>query len=369
MKGIGIVLLLNVLMFISPADAQTLPVKDAMNSFAKFSASGDIKELAEARKFVDEAYKTRSDSAAFRNNLIRALIYSSLARTDSNLTLTYTKDPVEEAKFSLERVTDSKSAGDASSEIEYINDQLKHTYLYRGNTAFRNRSFSEALQYFSVLDSIENHKNLPLVHNLALLNQELGNNEKSVYYYEQLISEKPRPEYFLVLSSLYELMGDEAGLLKILKNGCELYPSNRDLLFKYLNVLLNHNDYSEIADIIDKAIKINENNINLNYLAGFSNEMTGNSSKAEEYYKIVLNINPNNYDANYALGLLYLNLYLKDKRQNNLLYMAKYYLSKANEIDPNELKALISLSVLYKQTGERNELQKINNRINQLKLN
>jgi tetratricopeptide (TPR) repeat protein len=97
--------------------------------------------------------------------------------------------------------------------------------------------------------------------------------------------------------------------------------------------------------------------------------MTGNNLKAEESYKAILNINPNNYEGNYALGLLYLNIYLKDMSQNNQLYVSKYYLSKANEIDPNELKSLTSLSILYKHTGDINELQKINKRINQLKLN
>jgi hypothetical protein len=52
-----------------------------------------------------------------------------------------------------------------------------------------------------------------------------------------------------------------------------------------------------------------------------------------------------------------------------MMYISKYYLTKANEIDPNELKVLSALSILYKNTGEKSELQKINNRINQLKLN
>jgi tetratricopeptide (TPR) repeat protein len=115
--------------------------------------------------------------------------------------------------------------------------------------------------------------------------------------------------------------------------------------------------------------RLDENNINLNYLAGFSHEMTGDFTKAEEYYKVILTINPNNYEANFALGLLYLNLYLDDKEQTGMMYISKYYLTKANEIDPNELKVLNALSILYKNTGEKSELQKINNRINQLKLN
>ena len=74
-------------------------------------------------------------------------------------------------------------------------------------------------------------------------------------------------------------------------------------------------------------------------------------------YKFIININPNNYEANYALGLLYLNSYLKDKKQSGIMYVAKYYLTKANEIDPYELKSLTSLSLLYKHTGEITESQ------------
>jgi tetratricopeptide (TPR) repeat protein len=173
----------------------------------------------------------------------------------------------------------------------------------------------------------------------------------------------------MVAANLYESLNDESNTIRVLKEGSNAFPNNRDILFKLLNILLNRNEYGEIIKFSSQALKLDENNINLNYLAGFSHEMSGNISKAEEYYKAIININSNNYEANYALGLLYLNLYLKDKKQSGVMYVAKYYLTKANEIDPYELKSLTSLSILYKHTGETTELQKINNRINQLKLN
>lgn len=368
MKGIFIFLLCNMLLFIAPLQAQTLITKDAMNSFAKYSASKDIKDLQAARKLIDDGYKTRSDSNAFKNNLIRGLVYSTLARIDSTLKQKYTKDPVEVAKHSLKFIRSSKSSSDAYQEIEYIDGQLKQTYLYRANTSFRERRFNEALKYFTVLDSIDKN-NYAITHNLALLNHELGNYDGSVFYYVKLISQKPKPEYYLVLASLYESRGEENTAVATLTAGSEAFPDNRDLVFKLINILANRNDYVEIVKFTDRALKLDESNINLNYLAGFSNEMTGNNLKAEKYYKAVLDINPNNYEGNYALGLLYLNLYLKDTSQNNMMYISKYYLSKANEIDPNELKSLTSLSILYKHNGDKNELQKIYNRINQLKLN
>jgi tetratricopeptide (TPR) repeat protein len=173
----------------------------------------------------------------------------------------------------------------------------------------------------------------------------------------------------MVLSNLYESLNDEINTIRVLTAGSKAYPDNRDIVFKLINILLVRNDYKGIIKFTGQALKLDENNINLNYLAGFSYEMTGDVTKAEEYYKVILTINPNNYEANFALGLLYLNLYLKDKEQSGMMYISKYYLTKANEIDPNELKTLNSLSILFKNTGEKSELQKINNRINQLKLN
>jgi len=368
MKGIFIFLFFKILLFIAPLQAQTLITKDAMNSFAKYSASKELKDLETARKLIDDAYKTKADSGGFKNNLIRGLVYSTLARVDSNLKLKYSGDPVEVVLHSLRFVNASKSASDAEAEIAHINNQLKHSYLYRANTSFKERRFNEALKYFVILDSLDRNT-YAINHNLALLHQELGNYEQSVFYYGKLIAQKPKPEYYLVLANLYESMGDENSAVRTLKSGSEAFPQNRDLVFKLINILVNRNDYVEIAKFTERALKLDEFNINLNYLAGFSNEMTGNNLKAEEYYKSVLNINPNNYEGNYALGLLYLNLYLRDTSKSNVIYVSKYYLSKANEIDPNELKSLTSLAILYNHTGDKDELQKINNRINQLKLN
>ncbi|MFA5245017.1 MAG: hypothetical protein WC380_06910 [Pedobacter sp.] len=361
---------LAVIICLSPvfARAQTPITKDAMNNFAQYTSSKDVKKLENARKLIDDAYKTKSDSNAFKNNLIRTLVYSTLARVDSNLKYSYKKDPLEVALHSFKFINSSKYKEDATAEITYIEAQLRQTYLYRANTSFKNRKYTDALKYFTILDSIDKD-NLSITHNLALLCQELGYYQRSTSYYEKLIAKRPKPEYYMVLANIYETLNDEKNTVRVLSEGSNTYPANRDLVFKLLNILLNRNEYDNIINFTSQALKLDENNINLNYLAGFSYEMTGNITKAEEYYKAILNINPNNYEANYALGLLYLNLYLKDKGKDNLMYLAKFYLTKANEIDPYELKSLTSLSILYKHNGETTELQKINNRINQLKLN
>ena len=87
--------------------AQT-PTKEAMNSFALYTSKREFSELEKARKNIDEAYKTRKDSLTYRNNLIRALVYSSLAFADSTRKLKYQKDPINEAVLSLNRLKSPK---------------------------------------------------------------------------------------------------------------------------------------------------------------------------------------------------------------------------------------------------------------------
>lgn len=368
MNKVFIILISGFFLTLASAGAQTLITKEAMNSFAQYTSSKDVKKLEIARAKIDEAYKTKSDSSDSKHNLIRALVYSTLARIDSNLKYTYKKDPVDEVVLTMKRVYGSRIESQNQEQVTYIEKQLKETYLFRANSAFKNRKLEDALKYFSILEGIEKN-NISIFHNLAILSQELGYYQKSISYYEKLIQLRPRPEYFLVLSNLYELLNDDMNLIRVLNSGAGNFPTNRDLVFKLLNTLQSKNQYAEIIKHLDQALIFDESNVDLNYLAGYSYEILGNIPKAEEFYKSIIEINPNNFDANYALGLLYLNLYLKDKNQSGIRYVVKTYLTKANDIDPNELKSLNSLAMFYKNSGDAFELQKINNRINQLKLN
>jgi hypothetical protein len=67
------------------------------------------------------------------------------------------------------------------------------------------------------------------------------------------------------------------------------------------------------------------------------------------------------------LGLLNLSAYLgSGANKDKLLANASQYLAKANEINPNAIKALKSLAILYKTTGDTIKLDSINNKINRL---
>ena len=346
---------------------QTL-IKEATNSFAKYTQSHDLKDLETARQQTDEAYKTSKDSSSIKNILTRSLIYSTLAAVDSNRILDYKIDPARQALTCLQKLDNSKFRSNYIKEIEYVKFQLSRSFLYDAKVYLSNYDHSDAVDAFKKIDSLTG-KNTSINHNIALLHQRIGNTRQAIEYYQELINDSPNSDYFLLLTFLYEQMGEEQSAIQIAQQGRLKFPENKDLLFYELNFFVDKKRFDKILELVQVALKLDEYNPDLNYLAGFSFESMGEYPRAEEYYEKVLNTNPNNYDANYALGLLYLQTYAMKPKKKELLFRAKQFLLTAMEIDPNQLKTLQSLSILYKYNGDENQFKKINNKINQLKLN
>lgn len=344
------------------------PSKEAMNAFAQFTKSQDTKQLELARKSIDDVFSNTKDSLSQKNNLIRAMVYSALSVVDSNRNLPYKKDPLIDASTSFSRLNNQKFIAGHEPEIEFIRNQLARAFLFEANNALASSNFEEAAEGFTRVDSLR-PGDLHISHNLAIIYEKLGYPGKAIYYYKKLIEQRPEPAYYFNLSELYSLKRNEKLALEILQKGRSLFPKYKDLVFKEINYFSEKQDYNSIIELLPNAIRLDGQNIALNYLAGFSYEMTGDIEKAAEHYEKVLNADPNNYDGNYALGLLNLNSYVKNQDKKQYMYTALHHLSKANEIDPNQLKTLQSLAILYQYSGDEIQLQRVNNKINQLKLN
>lgn len=364
----SIIFLFMLAVSVNSSRAQSL-LKEATNSFARYGKTGQVAELVKAREQMDQAYSTRKDSAGYRNNLLRAMVYSTLAVTDSLRAHKYSKDPIDEAEYSLNKIAERKYLDQHEAEVLYIEKQLARAYLYKANKALADSRFYEAYTGYKQVNALS-PGDANVVHNLAVISERLGYIEEALGYYHELIAEKPRlPDYYLTMAELYTDLHQQGKMIEILQLGHRRFPDNRDLLFKLLNTYADNQDYQAVASIIDDALKLDPDNLNLNYLAGFSYEFLGNRAKAQAFYKKMLAIDPNSYDGNYALGLLFLNSYLGNTKDEDQLFLAKRYLSKANEIDPNDVKGLRALVVLYKQTGDMMQLQKLNSKLNELILN
>jgi len=340
--------------------------KEGRNNFAMYTKSGDFKLLEKARTFSDNAYKEHRDSIAYKNNLLRALVYSSLAVADSNRKLKYTKDPIEEAKSALSKLNDNQLNYENEAQIIHIYRKLSNAYLILGRRALNNNKTQEAYNYFKEVDALS-ESGINVKHNLSVLSSRLNEPEEAVLYYEDYLQglNKLSPENILILADLYSKAGNPTEELNALLDGLDIFPTNKDILFKAINIYADNGSYDAIVPLISVAHGLDPENINLNYLAGYAYEITGNRKLAIQYYENVIKLDDNNYNGNFELGLLFLKDYTNNTASTENFDLAEQYLLKANEIDPNSVNALKSLAVLYEKSGDTIQYERVKNQLNQ----
>ncbi|WP_143053861.1 tetratricopeptide repeat protein [Parapedobacter koreensis] len=353
-----------------PAVAQS-NLKEGNNNFALYTKSKDFKYLEAARKFADDAFKTKRDSVSFRNILLRGLVYSTLAVVDSNRTQKYTADPIDVAAAALRRLTNNKQQGyDHGPEINYIRRSVANAYLIKANRAVTAANYEEAFLQYRKVDSISGSA-IDVKHNLAVLGTKIGGVDDAIQRYQTFISQRETssPAYILELTALYKKKGSNKDVLNTLLTGREQFPEDKEILFALINTYVANEAYSAIVPIVDEAIAHEPENVNLNYIAGYANEMEGNYANAKKHYEKVISLDNNNFDGNLELGLLYLKEYVANPADEEKQSKAQEYLLRANQIKPSEVNTLKSLAVLYDQSGDIIQLERVNNILNQLTIN
>lgn len=346
-------------------------LKEGFNQYALYSKSGDVKLLDAARKFSDEAFKTRKDTLAFRNNLLRGLVYSSLAIDDSNRTKKYPEDPIIIATRALSNLKDRQLAYESEPEINHIRRHLSNARLIVANKAMQSENYETAYAEFRIIDSIGALDNPDVTYNLAVLANKLGKLQESASYYQRLISKHRgnKPSYYHALADIYEQTNDKQLLLNTLIEANKNFSKDLKTNYRLLHFYNNEQEYEIIANKIDEVIKLSPEDPELYYLAGHAQDVLGNFNTAKGYYEQLLRIEPNNYVGNFAIGLIYLRKYLEDKNNTTNQIKAEEYLLRANQINPTGKNTLQSLAILYENEGNIIQLERVNQILNQLTLN
>ncbi|MBE8720451.1 hypothetical protein C4F40_06915 [Sphingobacterium sp. Ka21] len=342
--------------------------KESSNSFAKYSQTGELTHLESAKKFIDAAYKTRRDSSNTRVNLLRGMIYSSMAYADSTRKIKNDKDPIEITTHALSRIK-PRDLSNFQGELDYIKQNLAAAYIYKANKSIESENFEDAYSDFLQVEKLGS-KGEDVTYNLALLASQTDKIDDAIFYYKKLIDNTDADAgKYLELANLYHKKSENQLYLNTLQTARTKFLDNKDVLFQLVEVYAQNKSYAAIVPIIDEALKFEPENIQLNYLAGFANENEQNIEAAKKYYAKVILLNEGNYDANLALGLIHLNAFLKDKNNLEAQYDAQSYLLKANEIKPYAVNTLKGLALFYEAADDVVQLDRVNMLLNQLSNN
>jgi tetratricopeptide (TPR) repeat protein len=415
MKKISI--LMSLLVLGSVSFAQKAKVVSAYNYEKAFRERGEkCPDLAKGIEAIDAAAKDESTSGWAKTWYYRGNLYYLLMATTNKDCKSIDKNPLDKcyesymtclkknfADESMHNLDLENSEADVMKFVKAIMDQntkyddksytmdilgvrfpaLAGEYINKGVTEFQdNKNYAAALENFEKgmsMTSFSGKIDTNVMYYAALAADNAKNHEKANLYYSTLIKmnyqgKDDGPIVYANYSRILEAQGDTAKSIEILKAGRAKYPNDRALLNKEINYYLTAGKNQEALQSLKEAVAADPENPGLYAIQGSVLENLGETAQAETAYKRALELEPENFDANYNLGAMYFNKGVEYNNEANNYSMkemkkidaaqakaleefkkAQPYLEKANQLNPTDVTAIEPLLKIYAMTNQNDK--------------
>ena len=357
-----------ILMFAtSLAFCQSEVFKPVVNNLALYKQKKDLKFLAAAKKSIDSLVTNHADSADYKKSVYRALVNSTILYIDSLNKLKQPATLFTQTTDLVNKLCTSKKSTSFQDQLDYIKKCLANVYIRIGFQYMNTSDFVNAEQAFlNAQKYVPSFKQLDFY--IAYSNNKLGNLQDAAKYYNHLIdADTARAEYIEAAANIYKSMGDTSKALEVIKKGRSRFPGDKLLLMNEANIYSNKKEYSALEPLLKTLTDTYPNSASVAFVAANCYDNLNQYKQAETYYLQAIDINGSVYDPIFNLGLLYFKeslIFPSEKIKN--INLAASMLEKANEISPNDIRALQVLQLVYTQTQNKSQLIRVNNKLKQL---
>ncbi len=351
------------------AFCQTEVLKSVVNNLAFYKQKNDLKYLGNAKRSVDSLIKTKADSIDIDKNVYRAVVYSSILYIDSLNKLNQPATFFNQTEQLVTKLSADRKIYRFQAEMDYSKLCLANVYIRKAFGYMNNSDFVNALKLFQEAQKYAPAFK-PLNAYIAYSNNKLGNLSVAAKYYNKLAaSDSTKIEYVQAASNIYKSIGDTVTALEALKKARKILPGDKLLLVDEANIYNNKKDYQALSALLPGLLDDNANNPDITFVAANCYDHLNQYEKAESLYLRTIELNNSAFDPVFNLGLLYFKQYeAKQQGMDNNLNVARaaQWLEKASEISPNDKRCLQVLQLVYAQTGNINQINKVNNKLKQL---
>ncbi len=180
---------------------------------------------------------------------------------------------------------------------------------------------------------------------------------------------------------------NDALALQTLQDALKVYPTNKAFMLEELNMYISSGRGKEALDKIDRAIAADPTNSNLYAVKGSILDQNKQPDLALAAYRKAVEVDPNNFDAQFNLGVYNYNraadaytraskLSLKDyqtkgkglEAEGKKFFEASVpYFEKSLQIQPDDRNTLTSLQKVYFRLGRNADSERLNARLEALK--
>ncbi|MBW4891910.1 tetratricopeptide repeat protein [Mucilaginibacter sp. HMF5004] len=344
-------------------------MKDVANNLALYNKSNDYKYLTEAKKAIDGSFKTHADSLNLEKNTFKAVVYSTILYRDSLNTLKLPDTLLRQTTRLVNMLSVNRKIYRYATELNYVKGCIANVYLRKAFDFYDKNNFRQAIVNFDIAKGYVPDKQIDTY--LANIYYKLGNYKTAVIYYDQLLAEpKPKIEYIQTATTLYNTLGDTTKALQAIQKGLSIYGHDKYLLFEEANIYNNKKDYAVLNTLLEELLYLAPNDLNVLFMAANCYDHLNRFQDAERTYKKLIDINNADYNPTFNLGLLYLKRCFTAKKHDDVYWAgiskSRDMLEKASEMNPNNEECLKALQMLYLQTGNQNQLKKVESKLRQL---
>ncbi|UYZ64087.1 tetratricopeptide repeat protein [Hymenobacter weizhouensis] len=343
--------------------------------------------LDKARTEIDKAITHEKTQGKAKTWYTRGEIYEGMASSPI-----YGKSlaPGEGTKTAFESYQKAISLEGKDAEYGKLASQkldgLYGLALNAGVESYNGKEYDKAIESYRMAQQIRPQDTTAYLYAAfaAEAKQDFGS-AKDMYSKLQGIGYKS-PQMYGRLLQIARQEKDDAAARKVVQEALVAYPNNKGFMLEDLNMELSAGRGREAISKIEKAIAADPTNSNLYAVLGSVYDQDKQPAKALEAYKKAVEVDPNNFDANFNLGVYNYNkaaeLYTKASKMSLAEYQKsgkkneadgkKYfqeslpYFEKALQIQPDDRATISSLQKAYLRVGRTSDSERMSAKLESL---
>jgi len=372
------------------------------------------KNLIEAHTEIDQALTNKTSVAMPLTYAVRAAVYATLSMRDTVKAKTLPLFNTADSSLTVAKKMDT--GGENKTLIDDAAKNLAQYKLNEGVADYQAKNYAGAYKNFSYYQTLFPNDTTALFYT-GLAASQANDDANAIASFSKLLplNFSKNSSVYMTMSNIYLAKKDTANALKYASEGVEKYPSNADLRRREIEISLLTGKSADILNKVQAAISADPKNKSLYYYAGLTYSSSAAAvgddlvnakksskdaaaiaalqakkddflTKAADMYKKAIEIDPNYFEANQSAGSTLLSPAIdmfndannlppsKQKEYNAMVAkataqadVAKPYLLKAVELQPNSRDALMNLQNYYKVTKDMTKVTELTQKINNLK--
>ncbi len=197
------------------------------------------------------------------------------------------------------------------------------------------------------LEIENNPDDVTLLTKRAELYNQKSNYDKAIADLQKAVNISPdSSSYYIIMADMFMKTGKAKNALGVLKKATTINPKSVDAWIKLGEIHLMFRKYQEVFDYANKALEVNPYSDIAYFLKAYTFKEMKDTNMAILNFQECLKNNPQNYNANIELGIIFMSL------RNPL---AITYFNNAIAIDSIKIDAYYDLGLYYQNNDMLNE--------------